>query len=206
MSSLVALHCALGVRYVVGLPLFQNAPELSLAVMRTFDAAFADYPYAILSYELGNEPNYWPGTREGGFTPIRGATTCAPVNYNSPGYELVGTIDAPSDAPGGAGQGFALYRDAKTSYVPYLASAYCFTPQNVLFVPGVDSYLSYFTRAARTLTGCGGLQSELQALWGFPYWGPPGFNRRIISGPAWGDFSGTLNITSFAMFLRNSEG
>ena len=55
MRSLVALHCALGVRYIIGLPLFQNAPALALAIKRVYDKAFANFPKAVLSYELGNE-------------------------------------------------------------------------------------------------------------------------------------------------------
>ncbi|KAF8064564.1 hypothetical protein HT031_003364 [Scenedesmus sp. PABB004] len=250
LSSLVTLHCALGMRYIVGLPLFQNAPQLSLAVKAAFDAAFKDYPYAVLSYELGNEPNYWPGTKEGGFTPIKGATKCMPVDYNNPAATLVGTIDTPTDRPGGV-DGFALYKAYDEPYVPYKASAYCFTPEAVLFVPGVvraaprgtgsgrtrprrlharraprtarraahararaharaaappqDSYQSYFARSARTLTGCGGgPTSDLQSLWGSPYWGPPGFNRQVLSGPAWGDFS-SFSTQSLATFLKNSD-
>lgn len=55
MRSLVALHCALGVRYIIGLPLFQNAPALALQIKQAYDQAFANFPRAILSYELGNE-------------------------------------------------------------------------------------------------------------------------------------------------------
>jgi hypothetical protein len=148
INSLITLHCALGVRYIIGLPLFQNAPMLSLAVKKTFDDAFKDYPFAILSYELGNEPNYWPGTKQGGFVPIRGAQKCVPVQYNDPAYELVGTMDAPTDKAGGAG-GYAIYRDYKEPYVPYKPSQYCYTPEAVLFVSGTQSYQSYFARAAR---------------------------------------------------------
>jgi hypothetical protein len=55
LRSLVTLHCALGVRYIIGLPLFQNAPALALSVKQAFDNAFANFPSAIISYELGNE-------------------------------------------------------------------------------------------------------------------------------------------------------
>jgi hypothetical protein len=58
--------------------------------------------------------------------------------------------------------------------------------------------------ACRTITGCGGLQHELQALWGFPYWGPPGFNRQVISGPSWGDFR-SFPTEELETFLKNSE-
>ncbi|WIA18946.1 hypothetical protein OEZ85_003615 [Tetradesmus obliquus] len=203
INSLITLHCALGVRFIIGLPLFQNAPMLSLAVKKTFDDAFKDYPFAILSYELGNEPNYWPGTKQGGFQPLRGAQKCVPVQYNDPAYELVGTMDAPTDKAGGA-PGYAIYKDYKEPYVPYKPSQYCYTPESVLFVSGTESYQSYFARAARIITGCGGLQSEMQALWGFPYWGPPGFNRQVISGPSWGDFS-SFPTEQLATFLKNSD-
>jgi hypothetical protein len=59
--------------------------------------------------------------------------------------------------------------------------------------------------ACRTITGCGGLQNELQALWGFPYWGPPGFNRQVISGPSWGDFRSFTVEGDLATFLKNSD-
>ena len=55
LRSLVALHCALGVRFIIGLPLFQNAPALALTIKQAFDKAFANFPKAVLSYELGNE-------------------------------------------------------------------------------------------------------------------------------------------------------
>jgi hypothetical protein len=55
LRSLVTLHCALGVRYIVGLPLYQNAPALALTIKQAFDKAFSNFPRAILSYELGNE-------------------------------------------------------------------------------------------------------------------------------------------------------
>jgi hypothetical protein len=55
LRSLVTLHCALGVRYVIGLPLFQNAPALALTIKQAFEKAFQNFPKAIISYELGNE-------------------------------------------------------------------------------------------------------------------------------------------------------
>lgn len=55
MRSLVTLHCALGVRFIIGIPLFQNAPALALAIKQAYDKAFQNFPKAILSYELGNE-------------------------------------------------------------------------------------------------------------------------------------------------------
>jgi hypothetical protein len=55
MRSLVTLHCALGVRYIIGLPLFQNSPALALTIKQAYDKAFANFPRAVLSYELGNE-------------------------------------------------------------------------------------------------------------------------------------------------------
>lgn len=193
----------MGIRYIIGLPLFQNAPELSLAVKKTFDDAFQDYPFAILAYELGNEPNYWPGTGAGGVTTIQGATTCVPVQYNDPSYQLVGTMDTPTDKPGGV-DGYAMYANYQQPYVPYKASQYCFTPQQTLFVSGISSFQNFFQTTARTLTGCGGAPtSNLQALWGFPYWGPPGFNRQVITGPAWGDFA-SFDKNSLVDFLQKS--
>ena len=55
MRSLVTLHCALGVRFIIGLPLFQNSPALALSIKQAYDKAFANFPRAVLSYELGNE-------------------------------------------------------------------------------------------------------------------------------------------------------
>jgi hypothetical protein len=66
LRSLVTLHCALGVRYIVGLPLFQNAPALALQIKQAFDTAFANFPRAILSYELGNEVRGGGGCGAGG--------------------------------------------------------------------------------------------------------------------------------------------
>lgn len=204
MDSLVRMHCMWGVRYIIGLPLFQFAPQLSLAVKAAFDEAFKAFPYAILSYELGNEPNYWP-TRQGGFKEENGPTTCVPVGYNDPAYQLVGTMATNTDKPGGGGDGYALYRDYAAPYVPYKASQYCYTPKTLLFLQGTDpNYLTYFQNSARALTGCGGIQTPMQAAWGEPYWGPPGFNRRVISGPGWGDFK-TMSIQEFRKFLEGSD-
>ena len=55
LRSLATLHCTLGVRYIIGLPLFQNSPALALTIKQAFDKAFENFPRAILSYELGNE-------------------------------------------------------------------------------------------------------------------------------------------------------
>jgi len=203
MNSLITLHCALGVRYIIGLPLFQYAPQLTLSIKEAFDAAFQDYPFAIVNYELGNEPNYWP-VRQGGFKEENGPTTCLPVQSNDPAYQLVGTLDTATDKPGGA-DGFALYTQYSAPYVPYQASQYCYTPKTLLFLSGTNpNYLTYFQNTARAITGCGGLQNPSQALWGFPYWGPPGFNRRVLSGPGWGDFR-SLSISDFRLLLQQSD-
>jgi hypothetical protein len=55
LRSLVTLHCALGVRFIIGLPLFQNAPALALQIKQAFQKAFQNFPRAIVSFELGNE-------------------------------------------------------------------------------------------------------------------------------------------------------
>lgn len=55
LRSLVTLHCTLGVRFILGLPLFQNAPQLALTIKQAYDKAFENFPRAIVSYELGNE-------------------------------------------------------------------------------------------------------------------------------------------------------
>lgn len=199
INALIQLHCRFGVRYIIGLPLFQNAPQLPQSFKALFDTAFKNYPFAIVNYELGNEPNYWP-TKAGGFTQISGATTCTSVQMNNPGYQLVGTFDTPADRQN---DGYALYRDPQEPYVPYKPQSYCFTPQTTVFAPGIENYNTYFKRAAEALTGCGGIQQDSQALWGWPYWGPPGFNRRVLSGPAWGDFS--TDISQFKNFLTNSN-
>lgn len=199
MNALVQLHCRLGIRYIIGLPLFQNAPQLPLAFKALFDATFKNFPFAIVGYELGNEPNYWP-TKAGGFTTVNGATTCSPVNLNNPAYQLVGSVDVPADREN---EGYALYRDAQEPYLPYKPQSYCFTPQNTVFATGDDNYNTYFQRAANALTGCGGLTQDFQVNWGWPYWGPPGFERRVLLGPAWGDFA--LDIRTFQTFLANSN-
>lgn len=199
MDGLLRLHCYLGVRFIIGLPLFQNAPQLPLAIKAAFDAAFKDYPYAILSYELGNEPNYWP-TRAGGFTQALGATQCSPIQSNPPGYQLVGSLDTAADR---ANEGYAIYRDTPEPYLPYKPQQYCFTPQTTIFASGNDNFNTYFQTAANALTGCSGLRTDAQAAWGWPYWGPPGFNRRVLSGPAWGDFN--LDFNAFRTFLQNSQ-
>lgn len=149
INALIKLHCRFGVRYIIGLPLFQNAPQLPQAFKALFDAAFKDYPFAIVNYELGNEPNYWP-TKAGGFTQINGATTCTSVQQNNPSYQLVGTYDTPADKQI---EGYALYRDAQEPYLPYKPQSYCFTPQTTVFAPGIENYNIYFKRAAEALTG-----------------------------------------------------
>lgn len=199
LNALVKLHCRFGVRYIIGLPLFQSAPQLPQAFKSLFDSTFKDFPFAIVNYELGNEPNYWP-TKAGGFTQIQGATTCTPVQSNNPGYQLVGTMDVPADRDN---EGYALYRDTQEPYTPYKPQSYCFTPQTTVFAAGVDNYNIYFQRAANALTGCGGLTQDSQAAWGWPYWGPPGFNRKVLSGPAWADFNG--GVDAFRTFLQNSN-
>lgn len=198
MQSLVKLHCYLGVRYIIGLPLFQNAPQLPLSIKATFDTWFKDFPYAILSYELGNEPNYWP-TRAGGFQQSNGPTTCTRIQMNNPSYQLVGSVDIPADREN---EGYALYRDTPDPWLPYKPQSYCFTPQTTLFVTNVDNYNDYFQRSANALTGCNGLSQDFQAAWGWPNWGPPGFNRKVLSGPAWGDFS--MDFNAFRQLLANS--
>lgn len=251
VEGLVKLHCALGVRYIIGLPLFQNAPQLTLAVKNIFDVAFQRYPGAILTYQLGNEPNFWP-TREGGFAPATYATQCTPVQYNDPSYQLVGVIqpvvgpaanasgttvavrlepgEDPSPGPLGApivagrklkqqGQGnrrlkqtateipnpanYALYRQYQRPWVPYYPAGTCFTQRTTRFTQGWQAYSAYFNFTANAITGCGGAMTAEQVAWGVPYWGPPGFNRRQISGPSWGNFN--IGLQNLQEFINNGR-
>jgi hypothetical protein len=415
IDGLVTMHCALGVRYIIGLPLYQNAPQLTLAVKNAFDTAFARFPRAILSYELGNEPNFWP-TKEGGFTPAVNPTRCSSVTYNDPSFQLVATLQpvtGPADKAAGtttavriektdddgkdrrkllwvegeivqaataveevelleagaereqlglpgaaigssrsskevAGDGkdtslhvlnevsattaaeakasglehligaaaeggeaaadlvtetlagraiavaseviegelvtgaevaavvalapeeveatevatvtsaakpvttepaehckgaghrevarpaaaegadtgmlqmesagtarslhqvqempyvptYALYRPYQRPWTPYFPQGFCFTQQVTQFRSGFPAYLEYFNKTANAITGCGGPQTAEQVAWGVPYWGPPGFNRKSISGPSWGNLN--IGAENFSNFVRNA--
>jgi hypothetical protein len=199
MRGLIRLHCAWGIRYIIGLPLFMKAPEQALHMKNYIDGWFRDYPFAIVSYELGNEPDQWP-TKAGGFQRIQSPVVCTPVQMNTPAYQLVGTMDTPSDR---YNPGYALYREGAEPYLPYKPQSYCFQNTTEVFATGVDNYNAYFKRSAEGITGCGGLTQEYQVTWGWPYWGPPGFNRRMMSGPAWSSFSADIN--AFKSFLLNSQ-
>ena len=408
IDGLVTMHCALGVRYIIGLPLYQNAPQLTLAVKNAFDTAFARFPKAILSYELGNEPNFWP-TKEGGFSPAVNPTRCSSVTYNDPSFQLVATLQpvtgpadkaagtttavriektdgkdrrklletegeeveaatavaeiaalqaeaargfgvvvpptadalpevgnglivqelagapaaaaavaaadlmqtgAPAEEEEGLGSEisaaapaaaaaaggdeiadeetttalserapevvedgtngtvssaaaataaaepavetaeanaglkggpdgaraqaadedtaavlveaesaqakrslkqvaempyvptFALYRPYQRPWTPYFPQGFCFTQQVTQFRSGFPAYLEYFNKTANAITGCGGPQTAEQVAWGVPYWGPPGFSRKTISGPSWGNLN--IGAENFSNFVRNA--
>jgi hypothetical protein len=55
-DAMAALHKAAGTRYIIGLPLFGNRPQL---VARIMAAAHKKLGAALVGFELSNEPQYW---------------------------------------------------------------------------------------------------------------------------------------------------
>ena len=168
---MVRLHCALGVRYIVNLPMWPDNPTLTLTLKAQVESAFAGLPGAILSFELGNEPNYWPplSPSGGGFAP--GPVNCsAGVNFMPP-----------------------------TAENPYGIYGACTAPTDV-FVPGFPAYLTYADRLARAITGCGNETLPPQwTAFAAPYWQVNRGSPRSLSGPAWGDIS--MNPAWFRQYL-----
>ncbi|KAI8466976.1 MAG: hypothetical protein J3K34DRAFT_524129 [Monoraphidium minutum] len=211
LRSLVTLHCALGVRFIVGLPLFQNAPALALTIKQAFEKAFANFPRAIISYELGNEPNYWPSGSAGAFIWGTGPPQCAQIQHPTPFQnpsipELVPNGAGMFQPPGSNGQAgnYYLYTKYRQPYQPFNATSVCYTPRTLDFYPGWQRYAQYFAIAANTVTGCNGPQTPEQALWARPYWGPTEKVQSIISGPAWGDLKIAAN--DIMQLVRASKG
>ena len=60
------MHVQFGMHYILGLPLLPGNTNFTQSVKEAFDTAIQSYPQAIISYELGNEPNFWPW-KEGGY-------------------------------------------------------------------------------------------------------------------------------------------
>ncbi|GBF99210.1 hypothetical protein Rsub_12469 [Raphidocelis subcapitata] len=204
LRSLVTLHCALGVRFIIGLPLFQNAPALALQIKQAFQKAFQNFPRAIVSFELGNEPNYWPSGSAGAFIWGTGQPVCAKVNYPTP-PEFVPNgagVFTPPGTSGAAGD-YYLYTKYRPTYQPFFADQVCYTPRTLDFYPGWARYTTYFGIAANTVTGCNGPQTPEQALWARPYWGPTAQRRDIISGPGWGTLRvGASNVTQLIALAK----